>query len=147
MLNTPYREGIAIPLAIASAMTMVIEEGELVAVNADGFAVPASDDDAINLIGRAEHTLDTNELADDGMYITVTRNRQYLLENDPEQPVTQADFGSVVVLTGKNTVGKVTQGSGPKLAAGVMMGMDYNSSKVWVEIGGTPLGMIDIAAP
>ena len=136
LINTPYRDGIAIPLTIAAGVT--IAEGELVAVNADGNAVPATDASAKHLMGRAELSV-SPELPAPNNAVIVTRNRQFLLANDATKPVTAADIGSPVVLTAQNTVGKFTAGEAA-LGVGVLMGVDYNG-QVWVEVGGLPLGM------
>lgn len=142
MINTPYREGIAIPLVVAAGMT--ITEGELVATNADGHAVPATNAGAAYLIGRAESTVTTTATQTNST-ITVTRNRQFLLINDATNPVSMADIGTTVVLKGQNTVAKPVDGAGNSvLAVGTLMGVDYDG-KVWVEIGGTPNGVVDIA--
>lgn len=143
MINTPYRDGIAIPLMIAAAAS--ITEGELVAVDADGNAVPATDTNATYLMGRSETTASPDAPAKDNM-IVVTRNRQYLLNNDATNPVTAADIGTTVVLKGQNTVAKPAEGStATALAVGTLMGVDYNG-QVWVEIGGAPIGVVDILA-
>lgn len=143
MINTPYREGIAIPLVVAASTP--ITEGELVATNADGHAVPATDASAKYLIGRAESTVET-DAAQTNSTITVTRNRQFLLINDATNPVTMADIGTTVVLKGQNTVAKPVEGTGNLvLAVGTLMGVDYDG-KVWVEVGGAPRGVVDVAA-
>ncbi|WP_201594809.1 hypothetical protein [Psychrobacter fulvigenes] len=138
LINTPYRDGIAIPLTIAAGVT--IAEGELVAVDADGNAVPATDAGAKNLMGRAELSV-SPELPAPNNAVIVTRNRQFLLANDASTPVTAADIGSPVVLRAQNTVGKFTTGDAAALGVGVLMGVDYNG-QVWVEVGGAPLGML-----
>ncbi|WP_413190177.1 hypothetical protein [Psychrobacter sp. AT9] len=138
MLNTPYRQGISIPLMIAAAT--IITEGELVAVDSAGEAVPATDADAKYLMGRSETTASPQTPAINNT-IVVTRNRQFLLANDATNPVTQADIGSIVVLTGKNMVGKFTDGDPAILGVGALMGVDYNG-QVWVEVGSAPIGKI-----
>lgn len=138
LINTPYRDGIAIPLTIAAGA--VIAEGELVAVNADGNAVPATAAGAKHLMGRAEMSV-SPELPAPNNAVIVTRNRQFLLANDASTPVTAADIGSPVVLTAQNTVGKFTTDDAAALGVGVLMGVDYNG-QVWVEVGGAPLGML-----
>lgn len=143
MLNTPYRQGISIPLTVAISTT--ITEGELVATNADGHAVPATAADAAYLMGRAESTVVT-EATQTNTPITVTRNRQFLLGNDETNPVTAADIGTTVVLKSQNTVAKPAEGTtATALAVGTLMGVDYNG-QVWVEIGGAPIGVVDILA-
>lgn len=133
-INTPYRDGIAIPLTIAAGAT--IAEGELVAVDADGNAVPATDFSAKHLMGRAEMSVspDAPTLSN---IIVVTRNRQFLLANDANNPVSAIRIGENAVLKAKNTVGINNDTGG--LFVGQIMGIDY-SGKVWVEIGGKLLG-------
>lgn len=143
MLNTPYRDGISLPLMIAAITT--ITEGELVAVNSTGEAVPATDADAKYLMGRSETTASPATPAPNNT-IVVTRNRQFLLNNDATNPLTAADIGKEVVLSGKNTVAKpVSGGDLDALGVGVLMGVDYSGS-VWVEVGGKPIGIVEGAA-
>jgi hypothetical protein len=122
------------------AAITTITEGELVAVNSTGEAVPATDADAKYLMGRSETTASPETPAPNNT-IVITRNRQFLLVNDATNPVTAADIGTTVVLTAKNTVGKFTDGDPAALGVGALMGVDY-SDKVWVEIGGVPVGML-----
>ena len=136
MKNTPYRDGGRIPLLVAAAVAIV--EGQMVATNDAGFAVPAHDESARLFFGRAEHDVDNTQGADGAQYITITRNRQFLLTNDSTTPLTQADIGKPVAITGDGTVGKATQG---KLIAGTMMGLD-GGTHVWVEVMGTPTGVM-----
>ena len=143
MLNTPWRQGIAIPLMMA--MSKTIEEGELVAINAEGAAVPATDTGAVRLMGRAESSV-TTDATQANTPVTITRNREYLLKNDGTNPVTAADIGTIVVLKGKNTIAKPEVGdTASALAVGMLTGVDYNG-QAWVSIGGDPLGVVDILA-
>ena len=61
-----------------------------------------------------------------------------MLANDAAAPLTQADIGKPVAITGDGTVGKATQG---KLIAGTMMGLD-GGTHVWVEVMGKPTGVM-----
>lgn len=143
MINTPYREGIAIPLVVAASTT--ITEGELVATNSDGHAVPATDESAQYLMGRSETTV-TTDATQTNSKITFTRNRQFLLTNDATNPVSMADIGTTVVLKAQNTVAKPVDGTGNSvLAVGTLMGVDYDG-KVWVEVSGAPRGVVEVAA-
>lgn len=103
-----------------------------------GFAVPAHDATGKLFFGRAEHDVDNTQGADGAAYIAVTRNRHFMLANDASAPLTQADIGKPVAITGDGTVGKATQG---KLIAGTMMGLD-GGTHVWVEVMGTPTGVM-----
>lgn len=132
MKQTPYRDGIRIPMLVAAAVA--ITENQMVATNSKGFAVPAHDATAKLFFGRAEHDVDNTQGADGAAYIAVTRNRHFMFANDATAPLTQADIGRPVAITGDGTVGKATQG---KLIAGTMMGLD-GGTHVWVEVGGVP---------
>ena len=136
MKNTPYRDGGRIPLLVAAAVAIV--EGQMVATNSQGFAVPAHDESAHLFFGRAEHDVENTQGVDGAVYIAVTRNRHFMLANDAAAPLTQADIGKPVAITGDGTVGKATQG---KLIAGTMMGLD-GGTHVWVEVMGTPTGVM-----
>lgn len=136
MKNIPYRDGIRIPLLMAAAM--VITENQMVATNEAGFAVPAHDSTAKLMFGRAEHDMDNSKGVDGAGYIAVTRNRHFMLANDATAPLTQADIGTPVAITGDGTVGKAVSG---KLIAGTMMGLD-GGTHVWVEVMGTPTGVM-----
>lgn len=144
MLNTPYRDGIAIPLIVAAGV--MITEGELVATNGDGYAVPATNNDAQYLMGRAESTV-TTDATQTTSTITITRNRQFLLSNDATNPVTAADIGQTVVLSGQNTVAKYNERlTVDSLVIGTLMGVDYKGA-VWVEVGGAPKGRLGNQLP
>ena len=136
MKQTPYRDGGRIPLLVAAAVA--IAEGQMVATNDAGFAVPAHNTNAKLFFGRAEHDVDNTQGADGAAYITVTRNRHFMFANDADAPLTQADIGKPVAITGDGMVGHVTQG---KLIAGTMMGLD-GGTHVWVEVGGVPTGVM-----
>ena len=132
MKQTPYRDGIRIPMLVAAAVA--ITESQMVATNDAGFAVPAHDATARLFFGRAEHDVDNTQGADGAAYIAVTRNRDFMFANDAAAPLTQADIGKPVAITGDGTVGQVMQN---KLIAGTMMGLD-GGTHVWVEVGGVP---------
>ena len=136
MKQVPYRDGGRIPLLVAAAVAIV--EGQMVATNDAGFAVPAHDATARLFFGRAEHDVENTQGVDGAVYIAVTRNRHFMLANDAAAPLTQADIGKLVAITGDGTVGKATQG---KLIAGTMMGLD-GGTHVWVEVMGTPTGVM-----
>ena len=62
MKQTPYRDGIRIPMLVAAAVA--ITESQMVATNSKGFAVPAHDATAKLFFGRAEHDVDNTQGAD-----------------------------------------------------------------------------------
>ena len=136
MKDVPYRDGIRIPMLVAAGVAIAVNQ--MVATNDAGFAVPAHDATARLFFGRAEHDVDNTQGADGAAYIAVTRNRDFMFANDAAAPLTQADIGKPVAITGDGTVGKATQG---KLIAGTMMGLD-GGTHVWVEVMGTPTGVM-----
>ena len=132
MKDVPYRDGIRIPMLVAAGVAIAVNQ--MVATNDAGFAVPAHDATARLFFGRAEHDVDNTQGADGAAYIAVTRNRHFMFANDAAAPLTQADIGKPVAITGDGTVGQVMQN---KLIAGTMMGLD-GGTHVWVEVGGVP---------
>ena len=132
MKDVPYRDGIRIPMLVAAGVAIAVNQ--MVATNNAGFAVPAHDASARLFFGRAERDVDNTQGADGAVYIAVTRNRHFMFANDAADPLTQADIGKQVAITGDGMVGKVTEG---KLIAGTMMGLD-GGTHVWVEVGGVP---------
>ena len=136
MKDVPYRDGIRIPMLVAAGVAIAVNQ--MVATNGAGFAVPAHDATAKLFFGRAEHDVENTQGVDGAVYIAVTRNRHFMLANDAAAPLTQADIGKPVAITGDGTVGKATQG---KLIAGTMMGLD-GGTHVWVEVMGTPTGVM-----
>ena len=136
MKQVPYRDGGRIPLLVAAAVAIV--EGQMVATNAAGFAVPAHDTNAKLFFGRAEHSVDNTQGADGAQYITITRNRQFLLTNDSTTPLTQADIGKQVTITADGAVSQAVAG---KLIVGTMMGLD-GGTHVWVNVSDVPTGVL-----
>ena len=136
MKQTPYRDGIRIPMLVAAAVA--ITESQMVATNDAGFAVPAHDATARLFFGRAEHDVDNTQGADGAAYIAVTRNRHFMFANDAAAPLTQADIGKQVTITADGAVSQAVEG---KLIAGTMMGLD-GGTHVWVEVMGTPTGVL-----
>lgn len=51
-------------LALGVAAAAVIHQGALVALNGDGFLVPADDDSSLRVVGRAEESIDNTDGAD-----------------------------------------------------------------------------------
>ena len=136
MKQTPYRDGIRIPMLVAAAVA--ITESQMVATNDAGFAVPAHDATARLFFGRAEHDVDNTQGADGAVYIAVTRNRDFMFANDANAPLTQADIGKQVTITADGAVSQAVEG---KLIAGTMTGLD-GGTHVWVEVMGTPTGVL-----
>ncbi|MFW2176655.1 MULTISPECIES: hypothetical protein [unclassified Moraxella] len=126
---TNYRDGKRNSIKLASRV--VITLGALVAVNAQGYGVPATNTDAVKLMGMALHDVDNSQGVDGSTAVMVGRNQQYLLKCDTDKSITQADIGKTALLTASHTV--VTTGDN-LLSVGEIMGVEPDGY-VWVEIG------------
>ncbi len=126
-MKTPYRDGKAIPAKVAKGVA--IEMGAMVALNEFGYAVPADDDGATAVLGCAESTVDNSDGDNGDVYVVVARKRQFLLQNDGDNPLTQADFGKMVYVTSNNSVALAG-----KCPVGVLAGIEADGT-VWVGIG------------
>lgn len=91
--NTLESEGRFVTLTVAAGAT--IHAGALVAANASGQAVPASDTAGLKVIGRAE------ENATAGNYVRVKRGA-FIFENDGN--ITIANIGATATVADDETV-------------------------------------------
>lgn len=124
-----YRDGCRLGIKLASMAVATI--GALVAVNANGYGVPATSPDAVKLMGMAQHDADNSQGVDGAVTVVVGRNQQYLLPVDTDNPLTQADVGKTALLTPNHTI--VTSGDG-LLQIGEIMSIEPDGY-AWVEIG------------
>lgn len=95
--NTPQLAGdyYALPVKAGSK----IYAGTLVAIDADGFAIPATKAEGLSAAGRAEETVENTG----GAVIVVARG-VFRWDNDPTDPLTQADVGRDCYLLDDQTV-------------------------------------------
>ena len=121
-INTEYRDGVLIPIALAASA--IVLQGTFAVVGTNGFALASAavgGDDQV-CVGIWEN---------DGL---VRRNKQFLVANSATDPVTQAELGSQVYIEDNQTVAK-TDGTGTRSVAGRFMGFDTEyTTHVWVEI-------------
>lgn len=127
MMN--YRDGHRLGVRLASLAVVMM--GTLVAVNAQGYGVPANSPDAVKLMGMALHDADNSQGVDGAVTVTIGRNQQYLLRVDADKPLTQADVGKTALLTPNHTI--VASGDG-LLQIGEIMSIEPDGY-AWVEIG------------
>lgn len=125
--NTPYKDGELIPLGVAAATK--IEAGKMVAINASGYAVEASDAAGITVMGRAEETIDNTAGANGDLAVIVRRNKAFKFENSSANAITVAHIGSNALVEDDETVASDTTNDIP---AGKILGLE--SDGVWVEI-------------
>lgn len=99
-----------------------IYAGALVAVNASGKAVPASDTAGLTVVGRAQHPAKTGEK------ITV-KSGCFAFDAADGVTFTAADAGSIAYVADDHTVDK--SGGTNKIAAGVVY--DVDEQGVWIR--------------
>lgn len=130
MKDTPRRDGIVVSLPVAAGKQ--IEEGAIAALTAAGFLVDATDEDAAQIVGRAnEEAINLDGTAGD-LRIDVQRKNAFLFGNS-----TGADEVKVVhlfsncYLVDAYTVAGVA-GDPARLVAGKVI--EISQEGVWVEI-------------
>lgn len=125
--NTMQRDGKLITLLLATLT--LIEAGKIVAVNASGYAVPASDAAGLTVMGRAERRIDNSSGADGDLSVPVLRKGAFFYDNSSTSTVTQAHIGKTVYVEDDETVAAATTHS---IAAGKCLAVESNG--VWVEV-------------
>lgn len=113
------------------AASSVIESGNLVALNASGKAVPASDSASIAVIGVADRVMDGFVEVIDGVFS---------FANDTADPLTRAERGKSAFVKSASTVNKT--GGTNKIPAGVVV--DVYEDEVYVQV--TPTALLAAAA-
>jgi hypothetical protein len=92
--NTWRKDGLLIPFKVASGVK--IYGGHMVAINEDGFTVPAdkgSDTDNLAVIGISDEFVDNTDGADGDVVVNIRREAGFCLANSSAKPVTQALVG------------------------------------------------------
>ena len=92
--NTPHSDGEL--LAVGVAASTKVEAGHLVAIDGDGYLVPAADTAGLTVFGMSEETKDNTAGADGALTCLVRRKRAFLMDNSATNPVTQAMVGKCV---------------------------------------------------
>lgn len=126
---TPFRDGKLFQVPVAA--NTEIFGGHLVAVNAAGFAVPASANAASLTLGISDGWVDNTSGHDGDAYVLVSRDRFFLMVNSSTDPVTQAALGRDCYVVDSVTVAK-TSDAGARPLAGKVTGLEGNG--VWIHI-------------
>lgn len=126
---TPYRDGKLFPVPVAADTE--IFGGHLVAVNAAGFAVPATATAANETLGISDGWVDNTGGSDGDTYVLVSRDKFFLMVNSSTDPVTQADVGRNCYVVDSVTVGK-TSDTDARPFAGKVAGLEDDG--VWIHI-------------
>ena len=128
--DTPTREGSLMSVGIYTNTR--IFAGAMVALNAGGYAIPAADSASLNVIGRAEKTVDNRVNAtgagDSGTFNVSVRRGVFRWVNG--DTFTDADIGELAFVEDDQTVQKAAAASAD-IIAGVVV--DVDSDGVWVD--------------
>jgi len=126
--NTARKDGILIGIKVAASTN--IEAGKVVAANAAGYGVPASDAAGLKVVGVAQEAIDNSAGANGDKTVEVMRKKVFLLANDGTNAVAQAHVLANVYVKDAGTV--ASTGGTNSIVAGLCLGVE--SGGVWVEI-------------
>lgn len=127
--ETQRKDGEFISLKVAASTK--IELGKIVAVNASGYAIEASDAASIIVMGIADETIDNSEGSDGDLRVRVRRRASFKLANSGTTAITIAAVGSNVCVEDDETV---TTAAGATNDIVVGECVDVESDGVWVYI-------------
>lgn len=130
-INTPERPGKFFALIVAAGAA--IFAGTLVARDASGTAVPASDTAALRVLGRAEH----DAVAGESIQI---RRGCYLFANSATHALTAASVGKLCYVEDDSTVASTSTN---KIVAGRVL--EVTEDGVWVDTTDIPLAAVPVA--
>lgn len=108
--DTPEIANGARLLALPVKAGTVVYDGSLVAVDANGFAVPAAKATGLTAAGRAETYADNSQGADGDVTVTVARG-VYVWENSATNAVTAAGVLKTCYIEDDQTVSSLADGS------------------------------------
>lgn len=131
-IDTPERTGQTISHTVAAAT--LIYAGVLVALNAVGDAVPASDAAALKVVGRSEQTMDNSAGAGGDQRIAVKRG-VFKYANSATNALAASDKGKIAYVEDDSTVASTSTN---KCKAGIVL--DVESDGVWIDTTYAHLG-------
>jgi hypothetical protein len=126
--NTEYSLGDLLSVPVAAGATLYA--GSLVALDADGYAVPAADTAGLTLAGVAVARVDNSAGADGALNVILRRRGRYRLAS--ASALTQASIGASVYAADDQTVALVADVTND-IAAGVVDKVE-SASDCWVSI-------------
>ncbi|MBU1564230.1 MAG: hypothetical protein KJ630_01210 [Proteobacteria bacterium] len=130
--NTERKAAVLLSLLVAATTT--IEAGKMVAFNASGNLVEASDASAVKVIGVADQAVNNSAGADGAKRCQVYTRQLFKLANSGSNAVDVADAGTLVFVEDDQTVADVPGTNG--IVAGRCI--EVVSDGVWVEIPAMP---------
>lgn len=128
--NAPRTRGEIISLPVAASTK--IFAGGLVAINSNGYLVPASDTVGLKVIGVADEAVDNSNGANGDVRVKVSRCA-VKFGNSATHAVTQVNVGSVVFVEDEGTVASQSTNSVP---AG--LAIELEADGVWVDVSCAP---------
>ena len=122
------RDGVDVAVPVAAAAE--IFAGSIVALDADGYAVPASDTAGLTVFGVAREHVDNSDGSDGDLDVIVTRGKDWLMKGSG---LTQALVGQTVYVSDDETVTTAATATND-IPAGTLTQFDSATSG-WVRIG------------
>jgi hypothetical protein len=124
-IDTDSRPGDTVALPVKAAIS--IFAGTLVAIDAAGWAVPASDTANLKVVGRCREAVDNSAGANGDLKVVVEKG-VFHFSNSGSSAVAQANVGATCVVEDDNTVALDTTND---IVAGLVVEVDANG--VWVD--------------
>ncbi|WP_043585360.1 hypothetical protein [Geminisphaera colitermitum] len=125
--DAPERSGTTVNLPVAGATD--IYAGNLTALNAAGFAVPASAAAGLRVIGRAEGDALNAAGANSDAFLNVKRGC-FRYANSATAAITAAHIGNIAYVENSTTV-RTAPGAAPGIPAGRIVAVDDDG--VWID--------------
>jgi hypothetical protein len=124
--NTASREGLSYSLGVAASEK--IYAGSMVALDSDGYAVPASDTAGLKVVGRAEEQVD-NSSGSDGDVSVLVREGVFKFAGSG---LDEADVGKPCLVSDDQTVS--VSATTNNICAGIVEQVD-SATEAWVRMG------------
>lgn len=125
--NTPYRSSELNPFPVAA--NTEIFGGHIIAINTNGYAVPATATAGQITLGVSDGWVNNTTGSDGDTTVLVRRGKAFLMVNSTSDPVTQTQVGKDCYVENSVTVAK-TDSSNTRPLAGKVIGIE--DSGVWV---------------
>lgn len=128
----PTVPGLLISVPVAASTKIL--QGSIVARNASGYLVPASDTANLVVLGIAEDEVDNTAGGNGDLVCPVARHRAFKLKNDGTAPMTIAHVGTAGAACVKdNDTVQTAAGATNDIPVGMVLAVDADG--VWVFIG------------
>lgn len=126
--NTAHKDGELVGFAVKAST--LLDAGKMIALDATGYAVHASDAAGLKVVGMSDEAVDNSSGAAGAATVMVRRKKAFLFKNDATNAVAQAHVGGNVYV--KDAVTVDSDGGTNNIVAGKCIGIETGG--VWVEI-------------